>query len=78
MALTLGNVTSNGNPTGRGLNPAFLTRHEGLHVWQARIFGPLFPLVYAVWFAGGTLVGLLVWVRHREESLAELPHVAAG
>ena len=40
MLTTLGNVTSNANPSGRGLNPEFLTRHEGLHIWQARLFGP--------------------------------------
>ena len=26
-----------------------IERHEGLHVWQQRWFGPLFPLVYGLW-----------------------------
>lgn len=77
MALTLGNVTSNGNPSGRGLNPVFLDRHEGLHVWQARAFGPLFPLVYLVWGSVGTAVGVLVWLFHSDQSLAELVQTAA-
>ncbi|MFZ9865199.1 MAG: hypothetical protein ACO3FR_11790, partial [Ilumatobacteraceae bacterium] len=32
------------------------------HVWQARIFGPVYPLVYALWFVGGTLVGATKWL----------------
>lgn len=77
MALTLGNVISNGNPSGHGLNPEFLSRHEELHVWQARVFGPLFPLVYALWFAGGTVVGTVVWLFNRKEPWADLVRTAA-
>jgi hypothetical protein len=77
MALTLGNVTSNANPSGRGLNPEFLTRHEGLHVWQARVFGPLFPLVYVIWGTAGAVVGAAVWLVHRDESLPALVQTAA-
>jgi hypothetical protein len=77
MALTLGNVTSNGNPTGHGLNREFLTHHEGLHIWQARFFGPLFPLVYIVWGTSGAIVGALVWLFHRDESLPQLVQTAA-
>ena len=77
MALTLGNVISNANPSGRGFNPEFLSRHEELHVWQARVFGPLFPLVYALWFAGGVVVGSLVWLVHRHEPWLDLVRTAA-
>ncbi len=77
MALTMGNVISNANPSGHGFNPTFLSRHEELHIWQARIFGPFFPLVYLFWGAGGTLVGFLVWLRHRDQSLPDLIRTAA-
>jgi hypothetical protein len=77
LALTVGNVISNANPTGGGFNREFLSRHEELHIWQARIFGPLFPAVYVVWFAGGALVGTLAWLGHREESYADLVRTAA-
>lgn len=76
MALTAGGVISNANPTGRGFNDSFLSRHEELHIWQARIFGPLFPLVYGVWFTGGLVVGTLVWLFHREESWQDLVRTA--
>jgi hypothetical protein len=76
FALTLGNVISNANPTGRGLNPSFLSRHEELHIWQSRIFGPLFPLVYVLWGAGGAVLATIVWLRHRDESLASLVETA--
>lgn len=66
FALTQGNVISNAS-TGRGslteVRRPFVDRHEGLHVWQNRAFGPLYPGLYVVWFAGGTLVGAVVWAR---------------
>jgi hypothetical protein len=77
LALTLGNVISNANPTGRGFNSEFLARHEELHIWQARTFGPLFPLVYLVWFTGGFVVGTLVWLFHRDQSWSSLVQTAA-
>ena len=77
LAQTVGNVISNANPTGRGFNREFLSRHEELHIWQARVFGPVFPAVYLLWFAGGALVGTLAWLRHRDESYADLVRTAA-
>jgi hypothetical protein len=77
FALTLGNTISNANPSGRGVNPSFLSRHEELHVWQGRVFGPIFPLVYAVWWVGGVLVGTVVWLVHRHESWRRLVETAA-
>ena len=77
FALTLGNIISNANPRGRGVNPSFLSRHEELHIWQSRAFGPLFPLTYALWWAGGVVVGTVVWLFHRDESWRRLVETAA-
>jgi hypothetical protein len=67
FAVTWGNVISNAAGT-RGLDPstaagqsrrALIRRHESLHVWQNRIFGPLYPALYAGWFVAGATVGLV-------------------
>lgn len=61
---TVGNVVSNARPSdGRRLR--MLERHEGLHVWQHRIFGPLYPLLYLAWMAAGGLAGTAVWMVRR-------------
>ena len=45
-------------------------QHEHVHVWQARWFGPLYPLLYGVWTVLGALVGVVAWaVRGRDERL---------
>ncbi|MFH1329197.1 MAG: hypothetical protein ABIJ48_00845 [Actinomycetota bacterium] len=70
FALTLGNVISNAS-TGRETLVAerrpFIDRHEGLHVWHNRIFGPIYQAVYVVWFTGGALVGAATWALKREK-----------
>jgi len=77
LALTQGNVISNAGQ-GRGeIVESFLDNHEELHIWQQRFFGPFFQLIYFVWFPLGTLVGLAVWVRNRDESLARLVETAS-
>ena len=38
-----------------------VTQHEDQHVWQARIFGPVYPVVYAGWFAVGAIVATAKW-----------------
>ena len=64
---TIGNVVSG---AGRSPRSRVVEAHENLHVWQARWFGPLYPLVYAVWTVLGALVGVVVWVvRGRKERL---------
>ncbi len=55
FTFTLGNVVSNAS-TGEGAPPdrqRLLDRHEGLHIWQSRAFGPLYQVVYLVWFVLG-------------------------
>jgi hypothetical protein len=48
FALTLGAVMSNTGDESPGTE---LWRHEQTHVWQNRIFGPLYILTYAAWMA---------------------------
>jgi hypothetical protein len=61
FAMTVGNTVT--NLAGR---VDLLERHEMVHVWQGRFFGPVFPLVYGTWMVGGTLAGFAVWLRHRD------------
>ena len=66
FATAIGNVITNadglsgldgdGGPRRRLL----IDRHEMLHVWQHRLFGPLFPALYTMWFVLGALAGLMV------------------
>lgn len=39
--------------------------HEHVHVWQARWFGPLFPVLYGGWTVFGGFVGAVVWAVRR-------------
>ena len=41
-----------------------VTHHEDQHVWQARMFGPIYPVVYAGWFAIGSIVATAKWLIH--------------
>jgi RHS repeat-associated protein len=52
-AFTQGNVISNLN--GRRGD---LVDHETLHIWQNRLFGPIFTVTYVVWLVVGAIVGL--------------------
>lgn len=77
FSLTLGNAISNaalGEPT---VDLNFLRRHEELHVWQHRWFGPVYPLTYIVWGVLGAVWGILVWCRNRDQSLFSLVETAA-
>ena len=50
----------------------FIENHEGLHVWQQRWFGPLFPLGYVVWAVVGIIVAAGYWIfsaRRRAEKI---------
>lgn len=72
-AFTQGNVISNaGGKVGlRGESDRitrrqkFVTKHEELHVWQNRWFGPLFQVLYGGWFLVGALVGAMLWLAVR-------------
>lgn len=65
FAVTFGNVVNgaadeDGELTER--RRKLVTVHEDAHVWQARVFGPIYVVVYAAWFAGGALVGAVKWL----------------
>ena len=80
FTFTLGNVVSNAS-TGKDI-PAdrqrLLDRHEGLHIWQSRTFGPLYQAVYIAWFVLGLAAGLSTWVvRRGKPGLFRLVETAA-
>lgn len=69
FATTQGNVVSNarlGRDEPITERDSLIERHEGLHVWQQRWFGPIFPLTYVVVAAIGLLVGLAFGLVSRE------------
>ena len=57
---TVGNVDQRRRPDAAPRTSS--TMHEHVHVWQARWFGPLYPLIYGVWTSLGSAVGAVVWV----------------
>jgi hypothetical protein len=56
---TIGNVVSGAARTRRSL---VIDAHEHVHVWQARVFGPSYPLLYGAWTVLGAAVGVVRWV----------------
>ena len=68
-AWTQGNATSNGKTKRNKIRKEFIFEHERLHVIQSRIFGPLFQLIYAVWWLAGAIVGVLVAAGLRSATL---------
>jgi hypothetical protein len=65
FAFTAGNTITNARDVEEPRRRLLSERHEGLHVWQQRWFGPLFPLIYGGWVLGGVVRGSIVWLRHR-------------
>ncbi|NIA25363.1 MAG: hypothetical protein GWP04_07305 [Gammaproteobacteria bacterium] len=61
FTMTAGNTVTN---LGKGqARIDLLERHEMLHVWQSRLFGPLFPAIYGLWMIGGAVVGAALALR---------------
>jgi hypothetical protein len=68
-------VTMGNSVNGAGDNALTSTRrrrlvtdHENVHVWQARWFGPLYPVLYVGWTVAAGAIGAALWaVRHRRE-----------
>ncbi len=65
FAITVGNVISGAGDTSNRRRRQLVADHEDVHVWQARWFGPTYPLLYGAWMLGGGAVGMIVWVTHR-------------
>ena len=67
--ITVGNVVSGAGDTDDRRRRELVDVHEDAHVWQARLFGPAYPLLYAGWMIGGGAVGGVLWaLRYRESS----------
>lgn len=61
--LTVGNVVNGAGAVRQvARRRAIVDHHEHVHVWQARWFGPVFPVVYAGWYVTGAVVGTTMWV----------------
>jgi hypothetical protein len=75
FANTQGPVISNatcGRDDGLEAHRNLIERHEGLHVWQQRWFGPIHPLVYVVWGLLGMIVGSVYGASSRKRRLAKV------
>lgn len=72
---TMGNVTTHLG-TGPGANDIMIN-HEEVHVWQNRLFGPLFSTSYLAWTAGGYLAGTGYWLLHPNQDWFSLVETAA-
>jgi hypothetical protein len=65
FAITIGSVVSGAGDTSNARRRRLVTDHEDVHVWQARWFGPSYPLLYGAWMLGGGAVGIIVWALRR-------------
>jgi hypothetical protein len=65
FAFTLGNVVNGGGDLSIERRQRLITDHEDVHVWQARWFGPLYPVLYVGWTMAAGAVGIIVWARRR-------------
>lgn len=75
FVLTLGNVI---NGAGERILTSdrrrkLITDHEDVHVWQARWFGVLYPILYVAWSIAGALFGVALWLlRRRSEPIGKV------
>ncbi len=65
FVMTWGNVIAGAGDTTVARRRRLITDHEGVHVWQARWFGPLYPLLYGGWMVAGGAAGAVVWATCR-------------
>lgn len=66
FAVTFGYVVNGAGDENGSINERrrkLVTHHEDVHVWQARKFGPLYPVVYVGWFVGGAIVAAFSWIK---------------
>ncbi len=70
---TLGNVISGGGDVERSRRRRLITDHEDVHCWQARWFGPVFPVAYVGWMVLGGAIGALWWaLRRRHDPIGQV------
>ena len=73
FATTFGNVVNGAGDVDSARRVKLVTDHEDVHVWQARGFGPLYPVLYLGWAVGGGVGGALLWlVRRRDEPFTKV------
>lgn len=80
FALALGNVISNaGGSVGLrqesdrvAKRRSFVVAHEGVHVLQNRLFGPVYQLVYGAWMAVFAVIGVGVWLVREHKDLGKV------
>ena len=65
FAFTFGNVITNAADITKPQRRELIEVHEGLHVWQQRWFGPLYPVGYGLWMLGGAIAATVAWLPHR-------------
>jgi hypothetical protein len=63
--ITVGNVVSGAGDTSKPRRRKLVTDHENVHVWQARWFGPLYPVLYGSWLVAGGTFGAVLWLTRR-------------
>ena len=67
FAVTLGNVISQAGDIERPRRARLVTDHEDVHVWQARWFGPAYPVLYVGWMLLGCAFGAIRWAADRRK-----------
>jgi len=73
FATTLGNVVNGAGDLTKPRRAKLVTDHEDVHVWQARGFGPAYPVLYVGWLVGGVVGGSALWaLRRRDEPLVKV------
>jgi hypothetical protein len=65
FVITIGNVVSGAGDTSQPRRRKLITDHEHVHVWQARWFGPLYPLLYGGWMLVAGAAGTVLWASRR-------------
>ena len=78
FAITLGHVIGGAADVESERRRRLITDHEDVHCWQARWFGPLFPVLYGGWMIVGGGVGMVVWlVARRNDRFTEVVESSA-
>jgi hypothetical protein len=77
--LTTGNVVSGvGDIRAKPRRAQTVAAHEHVHVWQARWFGPAYPLAYGLWWPLGAAWGVVRWaLGGRNEKLRKVVDTVA-